>query len=416
MATNKVTVEGTPSQPSLAKHDCAVLDLAFAMDCTGSMGQYIDTARTNIRAIVEQIVSSEKSDVHLALVEYRDHPPQDPSFVTRPHDFTASVSTMKSWLDGCSAQGGGDSPEAVADALHDMLKLSWRENATKICVLVSDAPPHGLAPHGDGFPNGCPAGLDPMDIVRQLAAKGITLYSVGCEPDINPYKEFFTAIAYLTGGQYIPLRGAKALTQVIIGGAQEEISLERWMAEVDEEVQREISMGNQINDDEMTRRVQAKMDSKGIRGKKLQRNNFDLEAASASSKKLAEFTNMEDVRSNFSASAMAPSMGSGMASAMAPSMGSGMASAMAPSMGSGMASAMAPSMGSGMARPRGSARARFAAVPSSAPMMSMGASGMATPPGMATGEADTWDTVESNISYGQAARMVQKSKSRNNYK
>ncbi|VDH94806.1 blast:Alpha-protein kinase vwkA [Mytilus galloprovincialis] len=171
-------------RPELAKHDSAILDLAFAMDCTGSMGSYIKTAQQNIREIVETIVASEKSNVHLALVEYRDHPPQDATFVTRTHDFTSSVSQMKTWLDACSAQGGGDCPEAVADALHDVSKLSWREEATKICVLVSDAPPHGLSQSGDSFPEGCPAGLDPIDITRKLAEKGITLYTVGCEPAI----------------------------------------------------------------------------------------------------------------------------------------------------------------------------------------------------------------------------------------
>lgn len=40
------------------------------------MGSYIESARENIRFIVEEIVTSEKSDIRLALVEYRDHPPQ----------------------------------------------------------------------------------------------------------------------------------------------------------------------------------------------------------------------------------------------------------------------------------------------------------------------------------------------------
>ena len=141
--TGKVEIEKV-EQPKLAKHDSKCLDLAFAMDCTGSMGSYINSARDNIRKIVEEIVASEKSDVRLALVEYRDHPPQDKSFVTRTHDFTGSAKTMKGWLDHCSADGGGDTPEAVADALHDILKLSWRQDATKICVCISDAPPHGL--------------------------------------------------------------------------------------------------------------------------------------------------------------------------------------------------------------------------------------------------------------------------------
>lgn len=94
---------------------------------------------------------------------------------------------MKSWLDQCSAQGGGDAPEAVADALNDALNLEWSSAATKICILISDAPPHGLNPTGDSFPSGCPAGHDPMTIVRKMAEKSITLYTVGVEPPIGKY-------------------------------------------------------------------------------------------------------------------------------------------------------------------------------------------------------------------------------------
>ena len=46
------------------------------MDCTGSMGGYINSATDNIRLIVDEIVTKEKIAVRLALVEYRDHPPQ----------------------------------------------------------------------------------------------------------------------------------------------------------------------------------------------------------------------------------------------------------------------------------------------------------------------------------------------------
>jgi hypothetical protein len=81
-----------PRQPDLAKHDSSILgkfylklfqlffhicsDLVFAMDCTSSMGLYIDSAMDNIRAIIEEIIVTEKSDIRLALVEYRDHKPQ----------------------------------------------------------------------------------------------------------------------------------------------------------------------------------------------------------------------------------------------------------------------------------------------------------------------------------------------------
>ncbi len=107
--------------------------------------------------------------------------------MTRVHDFTEKVNEMKRWLEQCQAQGGGDTPEAVADALHDVLTLSWRPEATKICILISDAPPHGLNLCDDHFPNGCPAGHDPIKVVRAMAENNITLYTVGVEPPISQF-------------------------------------------------------------------------------------------------------------------------------------------------------------------------------------------------------------------------------------
>ena len=52
------------------------LDLAFAMDCTSSMGSYIKSATDNIRIIIDEVVSKETVTIRLALIEYRDHPPQ----------------------------------------------------------------------------------------------------------------------------------------------------------------------------------------------------------------------------------------------------------------------------------------------------------------------------------------------------
>lgn len=40
----------------------------------------------------------------------------------------------------------------------------------------------------------------------------------------------------MIGGQYVPLTNAELLSRVIIGGAQEEISLSRLTREVEEEI------------------------------------------------------------------------------------------------------------------------------------------------------------------------------------
>ena len=81
-------------------------------------------------------------------------------------------------------------------------------------------------------------------VVKEMAKKGITLYSVGCEPAITPYKDFFSAIAFATGGQYVPLQHATLLSKVIVGGALEEMSLERLMEQVQLEVRDQMERGN----------------------------------------------------------------------------------------------------------------------------------------------------------------------------
>lgn len=282
----------------VAEKEEKYLDLAFAMDCTSSMSPYIESAKNNIRKIVEEIIASEQSDVRLALVQYRDHPPQDKTFVTQVNDFTFSPKMMRGWLDNCEARGGGDISEAVTDALNDVLKLTWRDDSVKICVLVSDAPPHGINCTSDGFPDGCPDGLDPLEIVRKMAKEGITLYSVGCEPQITPYKEFFMAIAFITGGQYVPLTAAKLLADVIIGGAQEEISLEAIMAEVDKEVKAEMTSGKHIDSSLFAAKVHTKLQSKGIETKQLRRNDAELETAAdlPLARKISTSNNLLEVR------------------------------------------------------------------------------------------------------------------------
>ena len=95
-----------------------------------------------------------------------------------------------------------------------------------------------------------------------MAEKGITLYSVGCEPSINPHKEFFTAIAFTTGGQYVPLRNANLLAKVIVGGAVEEISLEKLMQDVQEEVRQQQENGV-FDEREMASAIESKFRSKG---------------------------------------------------------------------------------------------------------------------------------------------------------
>jgi von Willebrand factor type A domain len=129
-------------------------DLVFVQDCTGSQGSYISSATKNIQLICDNIYQSGKlqarEDLRVGLVAYRDHPPQDHTYVTRNFGFSSDIDKVHRDLSSLYASGGGDGPEAVTAALAESLKMDWREQASKMIVLIADAPPHGVGEYGDG--------------------------------------------------------------------------------------------------------------------------------------------------------------------------------------------------------------------------------------------------------------------------
>jgi hypothetical protein len=59
-----------------------------------------------MKSIIHDIVTSEKCLLNVALILYRDHPPQEHSFVTQVFDFTDDAEKAKANIDTASASGG----------------------------------------------------------------------------------------------------------------------------------------------------------------------------------------------------------------------------------------------------------------------------------------------------------------------
>jgi hypothetical protein len=134
-------------------------DVLFIQDFTGSQSPYIDSARRGIRQICADLISGTQfvpGNVRFGVIAFRDHPPQDASFVTKAFPFTSDPARIAADLASLTATGGGDGPEAQTDALHDALNARWNVDAVKVAILVTDAPPHGIGESHDGFPGGCP--------------------------------------------------------------------------------------------------------------------------------------------------------------------------------------------------------------------------------------------------------------------
>ena len=177
------------------------VDLAFVVDTTGSMGAFIDAARRQMADTLRSLAAGADftPDLRVAVVEYRDHPPQDHTFVYRAHRFESDLKKVQKVIDQLKPDGGGDGPEAVFDGVAACETLDWRPHACRVAVLIGDAPPHGTGGGGDGFHEGCPCGLTTASVTSKLEGKGIKLYTLGLTPGLN---KSFAPLAQLTGGEF----------------------------------------------------------------------------------------------------------------------------------------------------------------------------------------------------------------------
>lgn len=178
------------------------IEVAFAIDATGSMGPYIAQARARIGQIAQSLAEGEpKPDVRFALVAFRD---KGDEFVTRVKPFTPKLEVMKAYLDATEAGGGGDTPEAVLEGLKAALvELAWTpksskgdENVVRLIYLVGDAP----AQHYADSPN-------ESWLAREARQRGVVLHSIACGTDVS-LESTFDGLARHTEGRFFRLDDA----------------------------------------------------------------------------------------------------------------------------------------------------------------------------------------------------------------
>ena len=81
-----------------------------------------------------------------------------------------------------------------------------------------------------------------------------------------PYRDFFTTLAHVTGGQYVPMTDAARLAQMIIGGVREEISIDRLMTNSRKDIVREMrkATADRVDDHEAATRLQRLFSNKNV--------------------------------------------------------------------------------------------------------------------------------------------------------
>jgi Mg-chelatase subunit ChlD len=154
------------------------VEVVFVLDTTGSMGALIEGAKVKIWKIVNQIVSGKPvPDVRVGLVAYRD---RGDAYVTKQVAMTTDLDAVYTALRTFTADGGGDGPESVNQALQEAVKdLAWSrdERTLRIIYLVGDCPPHMDYPDDVKFPVTCEAAARAGIIINtiQCGSEGSTI-------------------------------------------------------------------------------------------------------------------------------------------------------------------------------------------------------------------------------------------------
>lgn len=170
------------------------LDVLFLIDATGSMGDEIERLKSTVDEVALRASALDTPvDLRLGLTVYRD---EGDAYVTRTFDFTADVGSFQAALADVTADGGGDYPEALDEALADALaKPAWRSPDTTIQLvfLLADAPPQ-IGRQVE----------QPYDASLRIAAeRGIRIYPIASSGSDDQAEYVFRQLAQFTGSRFV---------------------------------------------------------------------------------------------------------------------------------------------------------------------------------------------------------------------
>jgi hypothetical protein len=230
------------------------VEVVFCLDTTGSMTGLIDGAKQKIWSICNKIASGKPTpDLKVGLVAYRD---RGDVYITKIFDLSDDLDAMHAHLMTLQADGGGDEPESVNEALQVALhKISWsinnwsiddligmvketpatsnlmfgasynsdnalvgsivlnernfdvrhspKVNVLRIIYLVGDAPPHM------DYPNDIPYTVT----CKEAAERGIIINTIQCG-DIQTTTPFWQEIARKAEGRFVKIAQDGGVQQV----------------------------------------------------------------------------------------------------------------------------------------------------------------------------------------------------------
>ncbi len=205
IATAAALIAGTAAlQAQAPAAEKPRVEVAFVLDSTGSMGGLIEGAKQKIWSIANSIVAQKPApEVRIGLISYRD---RGDLYITARYDLTDDIDAVFANLLAFNADGGGDGPESVNQALSEAVRLmSWSKdkNVLKIIFLVGDYPPHMDYSNDVKYPVSC----------EEAVKKGIIINTVQCG-EYTETAPVWKEIARKAEGSYIALEQSGNMMEI----------------------------------------------------------------------------------------------------------------------------------------------------------------------------------------------------------
>jgi len=146
------------------------VEVVFVLDTTGSMGGLIQAAKEKIWSIASNMALAQPApEISIGLIAYRD---RGDDYVTKVIDLSSDLDSVYAALMDFQANGGGDGPESVNQALREAVeKMHWSQGGQvyKTVFLVGDAPPHAYKDE-----------MQTPQILQNAVQRGIVVNTVQC--------------------------------------------------------------------------------------------------------------------------------------------------------------------------------------------------------------------------------------------
>ena len=152
-----------------AKKQKPRIEVCFVLDTTGSMGGLIAGAKEKIWSMANEMISAKPTpEIRIGLIGYRD---KTDAYITKVYPLSNDIDDIYAKLMAFKAQGGGDTPESVNQALNEgVTKMDWSKSrdVLKVIFLVGDAPPHMDYKQDVKYPDSCKLAMKKDIIVNTI--------------------------------------------------------------------------------------------------------------------------------------------------------------------------------------------------------------------------------------------------------